>query len=121
MLAASGVVLAWLFYLKRPDIPEAIKQRFLPLFVLLDNKYYADKFNEIVFAGGARLLGGGLWKIGDVGLIDGLMVNGSAKIVGMIGSMAGWLQRGYIYIYAFWMIVGVTLLILMSRALPGNW
>ena len=121
VLATSGVVLAWLFYLKRPDIPAAIKQRLLPLYVLLDNKYYADKFNEIVFAGGARLIGRGLWKIGDQGLIDGLMVNGSAKVVGLFGGMAGWLQRGYIYIYAFWMIVGVTLLILMSRALPSIW
>jgi len=118
-LALSGVVVAWFFYLKRPDIPEAIKQRLMPLYTLLDNKYYFDKFNEIVFAGGARLLGRGLWKVGDQGLIDGLIVNGSARMVGSIAVLVRWFQTGYIYTYAFLMIVGV--MILLSRLFLGAW
>jgi NADH-quinone oxidoreductase subunit L len=120
-LALSGVVLAWFFYLKRPDIPEAIKQRVMPLYTLLDNKYYADKFNEFVFAGGARLIGRGLWKVGDRGIIDGLAVNGSARVVGWFGGVASWMQTGHIYTYAFLMIIGVLMLMLMSRQLFSAW
>ena len=119
VLAASGVVLAWFFYLKRPDIPEAIKQRVMPLYTLLENKYYFDRFNEVVFAGGARLLGRGLWKVGDQGVIDGLVVNGSARTVGMIAGVVRWFQTGHIYTYAFLMILGV--LVLMSRLFLSAW
>jgi NADH-quinone oxidoreductase subunit L len=112
ILALSGVVLAWFFYLKRPDIPEAIQRRCKPIHTLLENKYYFDKFNEVVFAGGARLLGRGLWKAGDQGIIDGLVVNGSARIVGMFAMMTRWLQTGHIYTYAFVMIFGVAVLLL---------
>ena len=86
-LALSGVVLSWFFYMKRPDIPAAIQRRFSLLNTVLENKYYFDKINEVVFAGGARLLGKGLWRGGDVALIDGLVVNGSAKLVGMVAAV----------------------------------
>ena len=105
-LAVAGVVTAWFFYLVKPEIPAAIKARVMPLYKLLDNKYYLDRFNEIVFAGGARLLGRGLWKGGDVGLIDGL-VNGSARLVGFIARVTRFLQTGHLYQYAFVMIVAV--------------
>ncbi|MFZ5581717.1 MAG: NADH-quinone oxidoreductase subunit L [Pseudomonadota bacterium] len=110
-LAFSGVALSWFFYMKRPDIPAAIKARFSGIYTLLDNKYYFDKFNEMVFAGGARLLGRGLWKGGDVALIDGLLVNGSARLVGAIASVVRFFQSGYIYHYAFTMIIGVFVLL----------
>jgi NADH-quinone oxidoreductase subunit L len=110
-LAASGVALSWFFYLKRPDIPAAIKSRVEPLYTLLENKYYFDKFNEAVFAGGARLLGKGLWKGGDVGVIDGFFVNGSARVVGWMASMVRLFQSGHIYHYAFTMIIGVFALL----------
>lgn len=110
-LALSGVALSWFFYMKRPDIPAAIKARFSGIYTLLDNKYYFDKFNEVVFAGGARLLGRGLWKGGDVALIDGLLVNGSARLVGAIASVVRFFQSGYIYHYAFTMIIGVFVLL----------
>ena len=77
-------MLSWFFYMKRPDIPAAIQRRFSGIYTLLENKYYFDKFNDVVFAGGARLLGKGLWKIGDVAIIDGFIVNGAAKMVGFI-------------------------------------
>ena len=109
-LAFLGVALSWFFYMKRPDIPEAIKNRCGPLYTLLDNKYYFDKFNDTVFAGGARLLGRGLWKGGDAGLIDGLIVNGSVRLVGWFSTVARLFQTGHIYHYAFTMIIGVFVL-----------
>mgnify|MGYP001072079337 FL=1 len=110
-LALSGVALSWFFYLKRPDIPAAIKARVEPIYTLLENKYYFDKFNEVVFAGGARLLGRGLWKGGDVGLIDGIVVNGSVRLVNWLASMIRFFQSGHIYHYAFTMIIGVFVLL----------
>ncbi len=109
-LAFAGVALSWFFYMKRPDIPEAIKNNFGWLYKLLDNKYYFDKFNEVFFAGGARLLGKGFWKGGDAGLIDGLCVNGSARLVSWIAILARLFQTGHIYHYAFTMIIGVFFL-----------
>jgi len=111
MLAMSGVVLAYVFYMVAPQIPAAIMRTFKPIYVLLDNKYYFDKFNETVFAGGARLLGTGLWKAGDQGLIDGLVINGTAKTVGLIAQLTRLFQSGHIYQYAFSMIIGVCILL----------
>jgi NADH-quinone oxidoreductase subunit L len=110
-LAAAGVALAWFFYMKRPDIPAAIKQRFGFIYRLLDNKYYLDTFNEWAFAGGARKLGSALWKFGDVTIIDGIMVNGTAKVIGWFSGVARVVQSGYLYTYAFWMIFGVFVLL----------
>jgi NADH-quinone oxidoreductase subunit L len=109
-LALLGVVAAWYLYMKRPDLPVAIKARFGGLYTLLDNKYYFDKFNEMVFAGGARLLGRGLWKGGDVGVIDGMIVNGAVRLVGWFAILARFFQSGHIYHYAFTMIIGVFVL-----------
>jgi NADH-quinone oxidoreductase subunit L len=110
-LAMSGVVLAWFFYMVKPEIPATIARVCKPLYVLFDNKYYFDKFNEVFFAGGSRLLGRGLWKVGDQTLIDGLVVNGSAKVVGWIAGLVRLFQSGHIYQYAFSMIIGVFVLL----------
>ncbi len=110
-LAIAGVVLSWFFYLVRPAIPAAIKVACLPIYTVLENKYYFDKFNEVVFAGGARLLGRGLWKGGDVGVIDGFIVGGSVRLVGWVSLMARFFQSGHIYHYAFTMIFGVCALL----------
>ncbi len=109
ILAASGVVLAWIFYIKRPDIPAKIQQKFNVIYQILENKYGFDSFNERVFAGGARLIGNKLWQIGDVQLIDGAIVNGTANLIGRISSKVRHLQSGLIYHYAFAMIIGVFL------------
>ncbi|MGS0742187.1 NADH-quinone oxidoreductase subunit L [Glaciimonas sp. GG7] len=106
-LAISGVAVAYYFYMVNPRVPAAIKQKLHPLYVLLDNKYYMDKFNEVVFAGGARLIGRGLWNVGDRSLIDGLVVNGSAKAINWFSKITRLWQSGYIYHYAFVMIIGV--------------
>ena len=110
-LAIAGVASAAFFYLKRPDIPAAIQKRFGFIYHLLDNKYYFDRFNDWFFAGGARGASGLLWKFGDVKLIDGLMVNGTAKLVGMFSGVMRRIQSGYIYHYAFSMIIGVFVLL----------
>ncbi|OVZ62658.1 NADH-quinone oxidoreductase subunit L [Pigmentiphaga sp. NML030171] len=110
-LMLAGVVLAWFFYMVKPSIPAAIKARAGWLYNLLDNKYYMDKINEAVFARGARALGGGFWRVGDKSLIDGLLVNGSARLVGWFAGVVRHLQSGYIYHYAFAMIIGIMALV----------
>ncbi len=106
-LALGGVVTAYVFYLVAPQIPAFFAKVLRPLIVIGENKYFLDWFNENVLAAGARLLGRGFWKIGDVALIDGLLVNGSAKLVGLIGSVVRLFQTGYLYHYALVMILGV--------------
>ncbi len=112
-LALSGVVTAWYFYLKQPSIPAAIKRNFSFIYRILERKYGFDDFNDWFFAGGARGASRILWKFGDVKLIDGLMVNGSAKLVGMFSGVLRHIQTGYIYHYAFSMIIGVFALLTM--------
>ncbi|MBI3903462.1 MAG: NADH-quinone oxidoreductase subunit L [Nitrosomonadales bacterium] len=116
--AISGVVMAWFFYLKRPDIPEKIKQRFHGIYTVLERKYGFDEFNDWFFAGGARLVSRFLWQFGDVKMIDGMMVNGTARLVGMCSGIVRRFQTGYIYHYAFSMIIGVFVL-LSIRELIG--
>ncbi len=110
-LALGGMVTAWYLYIVRPDLPAVIKEKSGVLARILEKKYGFDEFNEWFFAGGARLLGRGLWKGGDQTLIDGLMVNGSAKVVGWVASIVRLFQSGYIYQYAFSMIIGVFVLL----------
>ena len=109
-LALSGVALAWYMYMRNPALPAAIKRIFQPVYSLLENKYYLDWFNEQVVARGVRLVGMVLWKFGDQKLIDGALVNGSWKAVGWISGIVRRLQSGYIYHYAFGMIIGVFVL-----------
>ncbi|MBU9578245.1 NADH-quinone oxidoreductase subunit L [Ralstonia mannitolilytica] len=120
ILLVAGVVLSWFFYLKRPDIPAAIAKRFSGVYKLLDNKYYMDKINEIVFANGAVKFGRGLWKGGDQGVIDGVVVNGSARLVGWFASVVRLLQSGFIYDYAFAMIIGTVALLTYFVFLAGK-
>ena len=107
-LALAGVVVAWFFYLQRPDIPEMLAKRFSAVYTLLDNKYYFDRFNQWFFAGGARALGSNLSEGGDRTLIDGWVVNGSARMVGAASRLIRFLQTGYVYHYAFAMLVGAV-------------
>jgi NADH-quinone oxidoreductase subunit L len=109
-LALAGVVMAWYMYLINPAVPAAIGRALRPLVVLLENKYYMDWINENILARGARALGNGLWKVGDRTLIDGLLVNGSWKLVGMVSNWTRKLQTGYLYHYALVMILGIFLL-----------
>ena len=109
-LALSGVVLAYYMYMVNPALPTAIKRNLNPVYQLLENKYYLDWFNENVLARGMRATGTLFWKVGDQKLIDGVLVNGSWKLVGWISGIVRRLQSGYIYHYAFGMIIGVFVL-----------
>jgi NADH-quinone oxidoreductase subunit L len=93
-----------------PALPAAIKRIAQPVYTLLENKYYLDWFNENVLARGARGLGMGLWKVGDQAIIDGAVVNGSWKLVAWLSSVMRRLQSGFIYDYAFGMIIGIFVL-----------
>jgi NADH-quinone oxidoreductase subunit L len=109
-LALAGVAVAYYLYMVNPALPARIKTALQPIYVLLDNKYYMDWFNENVVARGARLLGTGLWNVGDRGLIDGAVVNGSWKLVGWIAGVVRRFQTGLLYQYALVMILGVFVL-----------
>jgi NADH-quinone oxidoreductase subunit L len=106
-LALGGVVTAWVFYLKAPAIPAAIDKVLKPLRVVLENKYFMDWFNEHVLAAGTRVLGKFLWKVGDQAIIDGALVNGSAKAVGLLSGVVRRVQTGHLYWYALVMLLGI--------------
>ena len=110
LLAAAGVALSYVFYMLKPEWPTAIKRTFMPVFTLLENKYYLDWINENILARGARALGTGLWKVGDQAIIDGGLVNGSWKLVGWISGSVRKLQTGFLYHYALVMILGIFVL-----------
>jgi NADH-quinone oxidoreductase subunit L len=118
ILALAGVVSSYYCYMINPKLPAAIRAKFGAIYTLLDQKYYMDAINQAVFARGARLLGTGLWVAGDRGLIDGLIVNGSAKVVGWFSGLIRRLQSGYIYAYAFVMILGVLGFLFWFMPLP---
>ncbi|MBK9364390.1 MAG: NADH-quinone oxidoreductase subunit L [Rubrivivax sp.] len=106
-LALGGVLTAWLFYLKAPAIPAALDKALKPLRVILENKYYMDWINENILARAARALGTGLWKGGDQGLIDGVVINGSARVVGAFAGLVRLVQTGHLYWYALVMVLGI--------------
>jgi NADH-quinone oxidoreductase subunit L len=110
-LALAGVATAWLFFLKRPELADAAARRFHALRSVLVNKYYFDWFNEEILAAAARLLGRGLWHGGDQALIDGAFVDGTAETIGRAGRLIRRVQSGYLYSYAFWMIIGLAVLL----------
>jgi len=110
-LAAAGAVTAWAFFLRRPAWADLAARKARWLYRVLTEKYYFDWFNERILAALARLIGVGLWKGGDEALIDGAMVNGSAATVGWLGSVMRRVQSGYLYSYAFWMMIGLALLL----------
>ena len=111
-LALAGVASSYYMYMVNPALPAALKRFFttIGVYPLLENKYGFDWFNENVLARGARVLGKGLWQVGDRGLIDGMLVNGSWKLVGWMAGVSRWLQSGYLYHYALMMILGVFVL-----------
>ena len=111
LLAVGGIGLAWLLYYRYPQLPEELSRKFRLPYTILVRKYGFDEFNDTVFAAGARRFGGLLWRIGDVKLIDGLAVNGTARVIGWVATVARHVQSGYVYHYAFAMILGLFLLI----------
>ncbi len=110
-LAFAGAIVAWVLYLLRPELPGRIAQRFAPVHRLLVNKYYFDWFNENVLAGATRGFGRLLWGVGDRTVIDGALVNGSARGVAVLAAIVRRVQSGYLYHYAFAMVIGLAALI----------
>ncbi len=110
-LAIFGVLAAWYLYLKRPELADQIKSKLELPYRILENKYYFDRFNEVVFATGSRAIGHLLWRLGDSLLIDGLVVNGSARLVGWLSAKVRVVQTGYLNHYALAMISGLILLL----------
>ena len=110
-LAASGVIAAWFLYLKRPDIPEIIKIKLSGIYNVLDRKYYFDDLWIKGFAGGGRAIGQLLWQRGDQMIIDDTLVNGTARTVVRLAGFVRQIQTGYLYTYAFAMIIGLTALL----------
>jgi len=106
-LALAGIATAWHLYLNRTDLPKKIAIAFGPLYALVERKFGFDELYAGVFAAGARLLGTGFWKGGDERAIDGVMVNGSARLVGWFSGVVRLVQNGLIYWYVFMMIFGV--------------
>ncbi|AKQ56672.1 NADH-quinone oxidoreductase subunit L [Bordetella hinzii] len=117
-LVVAGAVIAWYCYLINPKVPARIQASLSGLNKVLENKYYVDWVNEQIIARGARCLGHGLWQTGDRGLIDGLLVNGSARVVGWVAAVSRHLQSGYIYHYAFAMIIGIMALVTFFVLIP---
>ena len=109
-LAIAGIATAYLLYMKRTTLPKRVARAFGPLYALVERKYGFDELYSWVFAGGARMLGRGFWRGGDQTLIDGLMVNGSARVVGWFSGVVRLFQTGYVYQYAFTMLIGVLIL-----------
>ena len=110
-IALAGVFTAWLFYIKFPAWPEQLASRLNLVYRVLLNKYGFDDFNQTVFAGGTRRIGGLLWRVGDIEIIDGVLVDGTAKAVRFIAEVVRTIQSGYLYHYAFAMILGLLVLL----------
>ncbi len=110
-LAAAGFGVATFVYLYRPELADRIQSMLRPLWRLLDRKYWFDEIYQAVFARGSVLLGRGLWRGGDVGVIDNVLIDGTSAAVGRIAATVRWVQSGYLYTYAFAMILGVVALL----------
>ena len=110
-LAAAGALLAWFLYLRRPDLPQRLQEKFRIIYQILENKYYFDSFNENVIAKGTRITANSLWRVGDEIFIDGLLVNGTARVIRFFSGIMRSLQSGYLYHYAFTMVVGLAIII----------
>lgn len=111
ILVVAGFLSAFYLYMLKPELPDLIQQRFATLYDIMNRKYLFDEIYQSVFMRGSRNLGTALWKFGDAGLIDGVLVNGSARLVGWVAAVSRHLQSGYLYTYAFAMIIGLLILL----------
>jgi NADH-quinone oxidoreductase subunit L len=110
-LAAAGAGVAWYLTLRNPAAADSLQRALRVPNLALENKYWFDAFNEKVLAAGSRLLGTTLWKVGDTAVIDGALVNGSARLVGLAAGFVRRAQTGYLYDYAFAMMIGLATLL----------
>jgi NADH-quinone oxidoreductase subunit L len=120
-LALAGVATAWFFFIHRPALAGVAREKLRFFVNILDRKYGFDDFNDWFFAGGARRVGTGLWSWGDKTIIDGIMVNGTARLIGLFAQRARRMQTGYIYHYAFTMIFTVAAMLAFLWAFVGKY
>ena len=106
-LALAGIATAWLLYMRRPDLPARVANFFGPAYSLVERKYGFDELYSWLLAGGARNLGKGFWRGGDQAVIDGVMVNGSARLVGWFSGVVRLIQTGLLNTYAFLILFGI--------------
>jgi NADH-quinone oxidoreductase subunit L len=111
-LAVAGIATAWYLYSRRTDLPGRLAMQLGPLYAIVARKYGFDELYAWLFAGGARAIGRGFWRGGDLAIIDGLLVNGSARLTGWFSGVVSLLQSGMIYRYASVMLTGVVILAL---------
>ncbi len=111
IMSASGFVLSWLFYIKAPDVPGCIARMHAPIYQFLLNKWYFDEIYDFLFVRPAKALGRFLWKKGDGATIDGLGPDGVSAAVANLAARARRLQSGYVYHYAFAMLIGVAAIV----------
>jgi NADH-quinone oxidoreductase subunit L len=114
-LALAGIATAWMLYLRKPDLPKRVAKAFGPLYALVERKYGFDELYSWLFAGGARTVGRGFWRGGDQTVIDGLMVNGSARVVGWFSGVMRLVQSGLLNQYAVAMLIAVAILVFWFR------
>jgi NADH-quinone oxidoreductase subunit L len=114
-LALAGIVTAWMLYLRKPDLPKRVARAFGPLYAVVERKYGFDELYSWLFAGGARTVGRGFWRGGDQTVIDGLMVNGSARVVGWFSGVMRLMQSGLVNQYAVAMLIAVAVLVFWFR------
>ncbi len=110
-LAMAGLFTAWFIYMKKPSIAHDIKTRFDLVYLVLDKKYWFDELYQFLFAGGSRGIGKLFWNLGDRFVIDGVIINGSARTVGRIADYVRTIQTGYLFHYAIAMILGLLVLL----------
>jgi NADH-quinone oxidoreductase subunit L len=110
-LVIAGVFFAWLFYIAKPELPGKIDAKLKPLRVILENKYWFDWFNEKFFAGGSRLLGKFFWRVGDQTIIDGIAIGGTTGFIDKLAGVIRRVQSGFLYSYAFWMMIGLAVML----------
>ena len=111
ILAFLGFATATYVYLFNPSVADKAQSALRPLWIVLDRKYWFDPIYQAVFARGSLLLGRGLWKGGDVGVIDNVLIDGTSAGVARIAASVRWVQSGYLYTYAFAMILGLVALL----------
>jgi len=110
-IMAAGVFTAWVLYIWKPQLPGVIDAKLKPLRVVLENKYWFDWINENIIARGARMFGTVFWKAGDQAVIDGIVVDGSARTIGFFAGVVRRVQSGFLYSYAFWMVIGLAVML----------
>jgi len=110
-MMVGGIVAAWILSLYRTQWADWIQKTFHRTNYALESLYGFDRFNEIVFVNGVKKLGNLLWKVSDSMLIDKMLVNGSARLVGFVGSVVRPIQTGYVYHYAFFMIFSLLIIL----------